>query len=338
MRVLITGASGFVGSHLVEYLKPKGIQIRCLIQPGDASHVIAGTPGIECVSGDLKDARSLNEAARNCHIVIHAAAIARYNASLPEDEYQSVNVQGTRWLLEASLKNGVKRFVYISTIEAVGPSDDGHPLTEKTVCRPRNVYGRSKLEGERVVQGFISGGLDCVIVRLGTTYGPRERLAFQRIFKPISKGIYCLFGDGSALMEFSYVKNQVEGIWLAAEKGRSGEIYFLSDARPYSYKEVMNHIGEETGVKLHLISMPLVAAWLAAVVCEWLSRILRFYPFYIKETGRPPFSRKTLQWAARSSMFCNISKAKDELGHAPRYSLQQGLEETVAWYRAEGWL
>jgi nucleoside-diphosphate-sugar epimerase len=339
MRVLVTGANGFIGSHLTEFLVSKDCQVRCLLKKGDTTPPFTNSTNVEWIEGDLIDRASLFDATKDCELVFHAAAISRYHAGIPEADYRRVNVEGTQSLLEACLMNSVNRLVYISSIEAVGLSKDGKPLNESSEPYPRNVYGKSKLDAEKTVQKFTEEhGMESVVVRIATTYGPRELMLFKRIFKPASKGFYCVFGDGSALVEFAYVKNQVQGIWLAAQKGRSGSTYFISDTQSYPFQQVIRQIGNALGKRFHLIHLPLPISWIAAAGCEGLGRIFRFYPFFVKETGRPPFSRETLKWAAKSAIFCDTAKARTELGHTPTYSLQQGIEETVTWYRSQGWL
>lgn len=339
MRALVTGANGFIGSHLVEFLYGQSYRVRGLLQRGDRRQEELFTELCDWVEGDLLDPSSLQTAVQGCDIVFHAAGLSRYHAHVPETEYRRVNVQGTETLLEACEANHVKTFVYISSIEAVGLSPDGLALTEESAPHPRNAYGRSKWEAERLVRhSGQSSGMKCVIARIATTYGPREKMLFKRMFKPIHRGVYCIFGDGSALIEFSYIKNQTLGIWQVAQQGEPGGVYFISDPRSYSFREVVTQIGSALGGRLKLIPLPVPMAWVAGLCCEGLSRILRFYPFYVRETGRPPFSRETLRWAAKSAIFCDTTKSKRQLGHFPLFSLEEGIQETVDWYRNQGWL
>jgi len=335
--VLVTGAAGFIGSHLVDSLKSRGYQIRGFMHGADPAFPL--TEGVEWIRGDLKNEEDCRRAVANCEIVFHLAALSRHDAKVPDREYMRVNVGATRSLLEASHEHGIRKFIFVSSIEAVGISTDGHPLTEESEAHPRNIYGKSKLEAEKVVQSFHRiKGLDCVIVRLGCTYGPGEKLMFERMFKPIRRGIYPIFGDGNALMEFGFVKNQVHGILQAAEHGKAGEVYFLSDPRPYRFKAVVSEIGRQMGVPVRLIFIPNRLAWVLALTWELASRIFPIRPFYIKETGRPAFSRNTVRWATKSVLFCDNSKAKNEIQYAPPYSLEDGIKESVDWYRDRKWL
>ena len=339
MKVLVTGANGFIGSHLVELLCQKGFDVRCMLHVGDPGRFDVTDRKVECIRGDITNDESCRLAAHGCDTVFHLAGLSRYDARIPEADYMHVNVAGTELLLAACKDAGIRRFIYVSSIEAVGLSTDGRPLTEESEPHPRNLYGKSKLAAEKTVRDFgVKTGMECMIVRLGATYGPGERIVFERVFKPVNRGFYVLLGSGSALMEFGYVKNQVHGIHAVAEKGKPGETYFISDAQPYAFKEVVKELAHQLGVKLYLVRLPIALAWCLAAGFEVLSRVFRFPPFYVQETGRPPFSRSTLQWATKSVLYCSTAKAKQELGFTPSYSLAQGLHETVQWYRAQGWL
>jgi len=340
MRIAITGASGFIGSHLTEYARAAGHAVTCLVPETPEAHEaqtvrLLEEIGCEVVRGDLRDVEALERTVEGADQVFHLAALPRYDASVPDSEYERINVTATYDVLAASQAAGVDRFVFVSSIEAVGVSTDGQPLTETSEPRPRNVYGRSKWRAEEVVREFHrEHGFHAVIARIGATFGPREYLVLSRIFRPASYGLYLLLGDGSALMEFCYVKNQVQGIWLCADKGEAGETYFLSDPTPYSLKQVLSEVGQELGRPLLLIPIPAPLAWLMALGFEAASKVLRFYPFFIKETARPPMSRKTLSWALKSTVFCDTSKAQRELGYQAPYTLAEGLAETFAWCRS----
>jgi len=222
-------------------------------------------------------------------------------------------------------------------MEAVGLSKDGRPLNENTEPFPRNIYGRSKLEGEKAVREYHNRyNTDAVIVRIPMIYGPRNLLHLKRLFKTVKRGYYPVVGWGGALMEFCYVKNAVHGLRLAMEKGEDGHIYFISDERSYRFREVILAIADELGVNLKLLSMPPPAATAIGFSFEVLSRFLKFYPFTFEGTGRPAFSRDTVSWMARNALFCDTSKAKRDLGYAPKYTMREGIRDTIEWYKTIG--
>ncbi|MCK4245287.1 MAG: GDP-mannose 4,6-dehydratase [Candidatus Omnitrophica bacterium] len=338
MKSLVTGAAGFIGSHLMESLVADGIATRAFVRAGSDISSIANLR-TEIAYGDVRDIQSLKNALGGVDIVYHLAAVSRYDLNVPTEEYKSTNVIGTRNVLEACRVARVKRVIYTSTIEALGPSVNGKTLTEETEPIPRNIYGKSKLDGEAIVNKYHTDHrMDTIIVRPPMTYGPRDMVLFRRLFKLISKGYYPVVGNGKTLTEFCYVKNQVFGIRLAAEKGRPGETYFISDERPYPIEEIVRRIASELDVRIRIVHLSIPVALAIGFSLEFLSKIFRFYPFVIKETGRPPFSRKTVEWTSKSSLFCDTSKAKKELNYKPPYSLDEGIRETITWYKEKGLL
>jgi len=335
---LVTGAAGFIGSFLVERLLSEGIPVRAFLKRGTASKTVVASKA-EVFEGDIKDAASMSRAMEGVDVVYHLAAISRYDTNIPDEEYYSVNVEGTRNILDAARNAGVRKVVFTATIEAVGVSSDGKPLTEDSPQQPRNIYGQSKLDAENlVIDSHRRHGLDAVVVRPPMIYGPGNTILCKRLFGIIRRGFYPLIGDGRALTEFCYVKNQVHGIRLAADKGRAGEVYFISDARSYSIEEIVDTIARVMGVRVIKPRIPVPVALAMGWSFEMLAKVLRFYPFVIPETGRPPFSRKTVAWTAESRLYCDISKARRELGYNPPFSLEDGVRETVDWYRANGFI
>jgi UDP-glucose 4-epimerase len=306
--------------------------------PEESDAFLAGLE-VEKARGDLKLPRSLEQAVAGVDTIYHLAAISLHDANIPDEDYVAVNVEGTRNLLQAAVAAGVKRFLYTATIEAVGMSRDGKPLTEESEQYPRNIYGRTKLEAEKLVLDYArEGKIETVVVRPPMIYGPRELILLRRLFKIIALGFYPLIGSGQALTEFCYVKNQIQGIVLAAERGTSGSVYFISDERPYTIEEIVTTIAEAMGKRAWTPRIPVPLAKAIGASLEAMSKVLPFYPFRIPQTGRPPFSRKTVEWTAESRLYVDISKARRELGYAPSYSLVQGVRETLGWYRKNGYL
>jgi len=338
MKCLVTGASGFIGSHLVESLLEDGIHVISLVKPGNDLSNLRETSS-EIIYGDIKDLPKLRQITQGIDIVYHLAAISRYDLNVPEAEYYYTNVHGTKNVLEAAELGGVKRVLFTGTIEAVGLSKDRKPLTEETPQFPRNIYGRTKLEAENLVRDYnFQHGLETVVVRPPMTYGPRELILCRRLFRIIQRGFYPLIGSGRTLTEFCYVKNLVHGIRLAAERGKSGELYFISDECSYTIEEIVEAIAVELDRRVITPHLPIPLAYAFGFTFELLSKIFRFYPFLIPQTGRPPFSRKTVAWTSESRLYCDISKAKRELGYRPSYSLGEGISETIKWYKEKGYL
>ncbi len=334
--VLVTGAGGFIGSHLVDALTKDGIHVRAMLKPGEGPTNLSDD-SVEIIYTNLSDKPGLEKAVAGMDEVYHLGAIPRYIANIPDQEYRDINIKATADLLEVSEAAKVKSFLYTATIEAVGISEDGKPLTESSPQFPRNIYGLSKMEGERLVRNHAAGQqMKAVVVRPPMTYGPRDPVLVQRLFGLIQKGFYPLVGDGKALTEFCYVLNMVQGMRLAMEKGQPGQVYFISDAHSYSIKEVIMTIAQEMGVRLIMPRIPVPVAYLIGFTFEILGKVFRFHPFIMPHTGRPPFSRKTVTWTARSRQYVDISKARRELGYKPRYDLNLGIRATIEWYRQHG--
>ncbi|OQX13389.1 MAG: hypothetical protein BWK76_16270 [Desulfobulbaceae bacterium A2] len=336
MKVLVTGAAGFIGSHLVEALANDGIEVLSFVRPGEDLANLQGVP-TKIVFGDICDRETLRTALVGIDVVYHLAAISRFDRNVPDDVYRAVNVDGTRNVLDMACKAGARRVLFTATIEAVGMSSDGRPLTEESPQMPRNIYGETKLAAENLVVSYRGAReLETVVVRPPMTYGPREMLLCSRLFRVIAKGVYPLVGNGQALTEFCYVKNQVQGIRLAADRGQPGGIYFISDSRSYTIEEIVRAIAAGMQVRVITPRLPIPLALALGYCFEILSKILPFYPFLIPQTGRPPFSRKTVAWTSQSRLFVDMTKARRELGYEPHYDLETGIRETIAWYRQHG--
>ena len=343
MKILVTGGIGFIGSHLVDLLIEKKHDIRILVRKGKVHKAYNSSKGpeiieymkklgVEIVYGNLLDKKSLEKAVKDCETVYHLAAIAHTYQGLPRKVYFDVNVQGTKNLLDACLKNKVKKFVYVSTIESCGPSLDGKPINETKKPNPVNVYGQSKLGGEVIsLYYYKKYGLPVVVVRPPMIYGDRNPL-LVRLFRTVKRGIFPIFGSGNSLFEFCYVKNQTYGIYLASERGKIGEVYFISEGS-HRIKDVVKATGEVMGVDLKIVYIPKTIGYTIGLSFEVLSKIFPFSPFRVRETGRPYITRRTIKWTTNDLYICDISKAKSQLGYKPLFSLQNGLERTIKWYK-----
>jgi len=337
MTVLVTGATGFVGSHLAERLVKDGEKVRCLVKEGSNTKTLE-TLGAEIVYGDLLDAESLKRAVEGVTVVYHLAALARLYTGLTPDDYNKVNVEGTRNLLEACRGAKITHLVYTSSADAAGPSRDGLPRTENMPCQPVNVYGESKLASELLCREYAEKyDIPVTIIRPPMIYGPSCMLHLKRLFKMIKNGFYPVMGKGNSLMEFCYVENVVEGLVLAGKSKQAvGQTYYISDERSYTITEVLNAIAEAECVRLIIIHVPIPVGYMIGFSIEMLGKVIKCWPFVVKETGRPTFSRNTVKWSTHNTWICSTEKAKRELGYKPKFSLQDGVRKTVEWYKSVG--
>jgi nucleoside-diphosphate-sugar epimerase len=323
---LITGANGFVGSHLAEGLLDRGYQVRCLVRKTGNLRWLSGLE-VEYVYGNIAEKDSLKAAVKDVDIVFHCAGLTK---AKNREEYFKSNAEGTGNIVEVCLEENprLRRFVQVSSQAAVGPGDDQQPLNEEAPCRPITHYGESKLEGEKIVWEHLSK-LPITIVRPPAVYGPRDTdiLGF---FKVAKSGFRVSFGMGQNFLSLVYVKDLIEGIILAAESPRSiGQIYFIADDKIYSWKEAFEIIGGVLNKRTIPLRIPkslvVFMAFLSESFCKLLGRSAAFNVQKAKEITQR-------YW------ILDVSKAKGDLGFHPKYHLEKGAEETVRWYREMGWL
>jgi dihydroflavonol-4-reductase len=318
---LVTGATGFLGSHLTRWLIQRGDEVRVLVRPGSETGALAGLPA-EHVCGDLRDPSSLVAAVDGVCRVFHVAADYRLWARNPGEIYDS-NVVGTRHLLEAARRAGVQRFVYTSSVATLAvPRRDGLP-DERTQAGLEEMIGhykRSKYLAEQDVLSAARSGLPAVIVNPTTPVGPGD-------WKPTPTGriiLDFLNGRMPAYVETGLnlvpVESVAVGHWLAAERGRVGERYILG-GRNMTLKEILDLLASISGRPSPRICLPLGLALIAAYADECASRLL----------GREPRIPLEGVRMARHKMFVKCSKAEAELGFQAG-SIEGALERAVRWY------
>ncbi|MDZ7372500.1 MAG: NAD-dependent epimerase/dehydratase family protein [candidate division KSB1 bacterium] len=324
--VLVTGATGFTGSHLTQALRQKGYRVRALVRdPGRLG--LLEPDGIEIVVGDLADQESLRRACEGVETVYHVAALYRREGRSVREFYE-VNVEGTRRLLEAAVSAGVARFLHCSTVGVQG--EIRHPpATEETPYNPGDHYQRSKMLGElAALEFFRSTRLSGIVVRPAGIYGPGDR-RFLKLFRGAARGTFTMIGDGEVLYQMTYVEDLVEGMILAAERREiQGEVFTLAGEEYLSLNELVRRIGRALGVEVRIRHVPVGPVLAAAYLCERLCRLLRV---------EPPLYPRRLDFFTKNRAF-DISKAKTLLGYRPKVDLDTGLKRTAEWYRAHGWL
>lgn len=325
MRILVTGGTGFTGSHLTRRLLLKGHDVVVLDnQQGRFYHELKKL-GAKIFIGSVADRKMVEEAVRGCDLVHHVAAMFR-KVNLPSKEYWNVNVEGTRYLLEASLRFGVKKFINCSTCGVHG-NVQGQAADENSPIAPADYYQYTKYEGEKVAQSYVGKGLDIVTLRPSAIYGPGDPERFCMLFRMVKKGRFYMFGDGQVHYHPVYIDNLVDAFELAAASNKgNGECYLIADERYYTLNELVTAIAETLRVNLRLYHFPFWPLWAAAFGCELL-----YKPFKVD----PPLFRRRVDWFRQNRAF-NIEKAKRELGYKPKVGLMEGLAATAAWYKAEG--
>lgn len=324
MRALVTGASGFIGRRLVLELARRGHETACLVRPTSKTAPLRGLP-VEFVLGDLGDAASLVHAVKGRDHIFHLAGVIQ---AVDDPAFEAANAQGTRNLVDACLRAtpGVKRFVYVSSIAAAGPSPPGRALTEADEPRPVSAYGRSKLAAERIV---LEAGarMPVTIVRPPNVLGPGSK-ELGRAVGLLRKRLVPALGDDRPRTSLVDVDDLVEAMLLAAENPLSaGQTYFVTDGRAYAWPEITAAVAEELGVKRFTVKVPFAVQVLAARLAETAARLGR----------RPPLLTREIVRAVRDHFWIyDGSKIERELGFHPRYGMRESVRRTVDAVRTAG--
>jgi nucleoside-diphosphate-sugar epimerase len=323
-RVLVTGGTGFTGSHLVKRLIGQGYEV-CVVdnQPG-RFHDELKALGAEITIGSVTDRELMDRLVKGCDVVQHLAAAFR-RVDLPHPVYWDVNVNGTRHLLDAAFKYGIRKFIYCSTCGVHG-NVKNPPAAETAPITPADYYQHTKYEGEKVAHEFMQKGMDIAILRPAAIYGPGDPERWAMLFRQVAKGRFFMLGSGRVTYHPLYIDNLVDAFMLAMQKEESnGQTYLVADEHYYTINDIVKTIADVLGVNVNIIHLPYWPAWVAAVATEGASALLKV---------QPPIFRRRIDWFRQNRAF-DISKARRELNYQPSVDLHTGLSRTAEWYRAE---
>ncbi|MCX6625726.1 MAG: NAD-dependent epimerase/dehydratase family protein [Acidobacteria bacterium] len=326
-RILVTGATGFIGSHLCERLISEGAHVRCLVRPiTSRGHRFLPPSGASPILGNLVSGSGLESAVEGVDIIFHLAGVTK---ALRAADYYAGNCQSTENLLRACERSYVRpRFIHISSLAAAGPSPNSTPVRESDEPHPVSDYGRSKLQAETAVRNSALASR-ATVVRPPVVYGPRDADVFEA-FRAISRGYMVHIGSGESYFSFIHVWDLVDGlVQLAYLDSAGGRTYHLANPKPISWREFAEVSARIMMRGVKVLNVPLQAALLVGYCADFAARVRR----------RPNIlSAEKVREAAHRYWTCDTSLAESELGYKPELSFREGATSTLAWYREEGWL
>jgi len=326
MKALVTGGTGFIGSHLVEHLLSRGYEVRCLVRKTSDLVWLKGLK-TDLVYGDLFNDEALKKAVMNVDQVYHSAGLTKAKT---REEYFRGNTTGTVNLLRAAMSHdpGIKRFVFISSQTAAGPSPTRTPITEEAEPHPITTYGRSKWEAEKECLKA-AHSMPVTIIRPPVVYGPRDKDVFE-FFRTVKKGLQPVVGFHEKLVSLVHVHDLVRGFVMAAENDASrGKTYFISSARVYGWKEIGETARRILGRRVLRLRIPEPLVYVVAAFAEGLA-LLNSKPALINfEKARD---------MVQDYWTCDASRARRDFGFEQQVSLEDGFRGTIEWYRQNHWL
>lgn len=327
MKVLLTGATGFVGSHILDSLQDRGFDTAVLLRPSSNRRFLEHhLPRVEIRAGAIDDSASLRDAVRDVTHVIHCAGCTK---ALRLAEFYEVNQHGTRNVVEAinTRHAHIRRLVYISSLAAGGPGSPDHPAREDDPPRPVSEYGRSKLAGEREVTERCQ--TDYVILRPPGVYGPRDA-EFLRLFKAVKSHIVPSLGGGRQWLSLVFAKDLADAAVAALTHERAGrKIFYVAAGEIVTARHLAEEIAAQMKTWTVPLPLPIAFLWLVCAGQEMASRL----------TGRANvLNRQKYPELRARAWVCDPSNLERELGFKCATKLQQGVSATLAWYREKGWL
>ncbi|MFB3892847.1 MAG: NAD-dependent epimerase/dehydratase family protein [Phycisphaerae bacterium] len=324
---LITGATGLLGSHIVEKLVGMGREVRVLVRAGSDTSVLAPWK-VQKAVGDVTDRASLREAMAGVEVVYHAAA--QVGDWGPWERYVAVTIDGTRNMLEAAREAHVKRFLHISSISAYGhPDGEGLVLDETAPLgvslHKWSYYSRAKVEAEKLAwEAHKRGDVPVTVVKPSWLYGPRDRASMPRLIRAIRAGKGKIIGDGNNRLNLTYAGNEAEGCILAATNPKAlGQSYNLSNDGVITQSQYLNRIAECVGAKPVTKHVPYKVAFGAAFLMELFG-----HAFGRK---KPPLVTRYAVWLMGRRCFFSCEKARRELGWKPTVGYEEGIPAAVKW-------
>jgi 2-alkyl-3-oxoalkanoate reductase len=325
LRVLLTGATGFVGRHVADAFARAGFRVRALARSAErARHLV--DLGFHIVYGDLDDAALLADACSDTDVVVHMAALTHART---DAEYDSVNVAGTRRLLHAALQQQPtpSRFVYLSSLAAAGPCADVGGFRVADAPQPLTAYGRSKLAGEYVVLEAAQR-MEIAILRAPAVYGPYDTDLYH-FFRLAKYGVIPVPTGPARPLQMVHVADLAAALVRAVEAESARGVYHIAEARTYTWEEVGRLVSQAVGGRARIVRVPARLISGLAAASELLSGAV----------GRSSiFNRDKARELLAPGWLCETDAARADLGYEAGIPLDEGLRSTAQWYRQQGWL
>ncbi len=326
--MLVTGATGLVGSHVVERAVQQGLRVRALVRPA-ADAAFLDARGVEKAPGDMTDAATLRTAVAGATVVVHCAA--KVGDWGPVEDYRAANVHGLEHLLlEAERTGSLRRFIHISSL-GVYEARDHHGTDESEPPNRTGIdgYTLTKVEAEQLVLRHVAERrLPATVLRPGFIYGPRDRTVLPRILQRLKDRKFAFLGRGDQLMNNTCVGNLVDAVFAALERDRAvGQVYNITDGRLVSKREFISTVAELAGYDVPRKKVPLGVARMLAKLMEWTWRLLG-------KNEAPLLSHARIKFLGLNLDFC-IDKARRELGYDPRYVFPDAMRDTIHWFKSQ---
>jgi nucleoside-diphosphate-sugar epimerase len=321
----MTGATGFVGSHTAAALRGRGLAVRALARASADTGPLRQL-GVELVEGDLEDEAALRRAVRGTTVVLHLAAVTKAPS---QAAYDRVNAAGTRTLVRVAMETdpAPRRFVYLSSLAAVGPSANERRVGPADTPEPLTAYGRSKLAGEAIAQAA-SGAMEVAIPRAPAVYGPRDRDLYQ-FFRLAAHGIIPVPTGPARPLQLIHVQDLAEALVLAATAKKAEGIFHVAEDKAYLWEHVARMVAAAVGRDARLVRVPARMIRAAARVTELANAVI----------GRSTiFNTDKAKELLAPGWLCETETAARLLGFHARIPLEDGLRDTARWYREHGWL
>jgi len=326
MNNLVTGATGFIGSFIAEELIKRGQRVKALVRRTSNTKFLRSL-GVELCYGDLGDVASISSAVKGVERVFHSAAMV--GDWVQREEAYKVNVDGTRFFLNASLDEKIERFVFVSSLAVLGMKNHQKTPSNPPAPKTGDIYADTKIDAENFVTEFSKkNGLPVTIIRPGFVFGPRDDKIIPRMVDFLKKGKYMFVGTGRNKVNMIYVENLASAIVDAASSDKTlNQVYNITNESEMTMIDVVNMVADLWGYKRPDKHVPKNVAYALCSILEFFARATK--------AKEPPLLNKTRMKFLSLNLDFDISKVKQDLGYRPQINMLEGLRRTKAWMEQE---